>query len=143
MIVTDEAGRRPARLKISSVAVGKIARAALTAEGIAKGELSVLVTRDEKIRVLNRQFRGMDTPTNVLSFPQDDPRAGKLIGDIAISLDYVDRQGEETGAGFRYTFAFYLVHGVLHLLGYDHHKPADARRMYKRTREILELAGEA
>ena len=143
MIVTDEAGRRAAHLKISSVAVGKIARAALTAEGITKGELSVLLTRDEKIRVLNRKFRGMDTPTNVLSFPQDDPRAGKLIGDSAISLDYVDRQGEETGAGFRYTFAFYLVHGVLHLLGYDHHKPADARRMYKRTREILELAGEA
>ena len=142
MIVTDDAGRRPLRLKIAAKDVRAIALAALAAERVTTGELSVLVTRDGKIRELNRKFRGKDEPTNVLSFPQDDPRSGKLIGDVVISIDYVARQGEETGAGFRYTFAYYLVHGVLHLLGYDHHEKNDARKMYRRTREILEAAGE-
>lgn len=141
--VVDDAGRRPARLKVPVALVRKLAATALATEGITRGEIAVLVTRDPRIRVLNRTFRRKDKATNVLSFPQDDPKSGGHIGDVAISLDYVERQGRETGAGFRFTFAFYLVHGVLHLLGYDHHAPAEARRMYRRTDEILAAAGVA
>lgn len=137
--VVDEAGRRPKRLAISAAAVRKIARGALLAEKVKKGELNVLVTRNHEIQALNARFRGKDAPTNVLSFPGK----GHVIGDIAISLDYVDDQGRETGAGFRYTFAYYLVHGVLHLLGYDHERERDAKKMYGRTEEILEELGES
>lgn len=138
--VSDQAGRRRAALRLPEKDVTRIARAALAAEGVTSGELSVLVTRDRQIRVLNRDFRGKDKATNVLSFPQD-PDSG-LIGDVAISIDTCARQGEESGAGFRYTFAYYLVHGVLHLLGHDHHRPAEAKRMYRRMEEILESLGE-
>ena len=133
--------RVPAARRVSAARVRAIARAALAAEGVTGGELSVLVTRDPAIRALNARFRGKDKVTNVLSFPQHDPRAGGLIGDVVLSVDTVARQGAETGAGFAYTFDFYLVHGILHLLGYDHHTGGEAKRMYARTRAILEAAG--
>ena len=135
--VSVETGRVPAALRVKPKHVTAIAHAALAAEGIERGELSVLVTRDPTIRMFNEQFRGKDAATNVLSFPQDDPRSGGLIGDVIVSVDTVARQGEETGAGFQYTFDFYLVHGILHLLGYDHHTGGDAKKMYARTRHIL------
>ncbi len=155
--VRNEASGAPARRRIGAAAVRRIARAALLAEGVVRGELSVLVTRDARIRALNSRFRGKDKATNVLSFPQEDPFAARgtarrgtraiprrapLIGDVVVSVDTVARQGLATGSGFRYTFAYYLVHGILHLLGHDHHRPAEARRMYRRTREILAAAGE-
>lgn len=136
--VSIETGRAPAALRVSATRVRALAKAALAAEGVARGELSVVVTRDPQIRVLNARFRKKDKVTNVLSFPQDDPRSGGLIGDVIVSVDTVARQGKDTGAGFRYTFDFYLVHGILHLLGYDHHTGGDAKKMYGRTREILE-----
>ena len=135
--VSIETGRAPASLRVSAAHVRQLASATLTAEGVDAGELSVVVTRDAAIRELNARFRGKDKVTNVLSFPQDDPRSGKLIGDVVLSVDTVARQGAETGAGFRYTFDFYLVHGILHLLGYDHHTGGDAKKMYARTRAIV------
>lgn len=135
--VSAEVGRAPAAWRVPVARVRALARTALAAEGIETGELSVVVTRDPAIRELNARYRGKDKATNVLSFPQDDPRSGGAIGDVVISLDTVARQGGETGAGFRYTFEFYLVHGILHLLGYDHHTGGEAKKMYARTREIL------
>lgn len=140
--VIDQGGKRAARLVVPAARVRRIARAALAAEGIERGELSVVITRDAGIRALNARFRGKDKATNVLSFPQDDPRKGGLLGDVVISVDYVEKQGKETGSGFAYTFAYYLVHGVLHLLGHDHHEKNEARRMYRRTEKILEELGE-
>ena len=148
IVILDEAGRRPKKLAIPDRAIRRIAAAALARERVGSGTLSVLVTRDPKIRVLNRDFRGVDKATNVLSFPgvarvKGASVAEPHIGDIAISLDYVERQGAETGSGFRYTFAFYLVHGVLHLLGWDHRTAREEAAMHRRTREILEIAGES
>lgn len=138
--VAIRTGHAPVGLAVSAARVRRIARAALAEEGVGAGELSVLVTRDPAIRRINARFRGKDEATNVLSFPQDDPRGGGLIGDVIVSVDTVARQGAATGAGFRYTFDFYLVHGILHLLGYDHHRAAEAKKMYARTRDILEAA---
>lgn len=135
--VSLEVGRAPAAWRVPAARLRALARSALAAEGIEAGELSIVVTRDPAIRELNARFRGKDEATNVLSFPQDDPRAGGAIGDVVVSVDTVARQGTETRAGFRYTFEFYLVHGILHLLGYDHHTGGEAKRMYARTREIL------
>jgi probable rRNA maturation factor len=134
ILLDNRAGKS---LGISANAIRKVVRTALAAER-AEGALSILVTRNAAIRRLNKKWRGKDQSTNVLSFPQLPP----LLGDVVISADYCRMQGEETGSGFRYTFLYYLVHGVLHLLGHDHEKPAEARRMYALTEKILKRAGE-
>ena len=123
-------------LGVSARTIAKVARAAL---GKKRLVLSILVTTNSDIRRLNKKFRGKDEATNVLSFPQDPP----LLGDVVISADYCAKQGRETGSGFRYTFLYYLVHGILHLLGHDHEKAADAKKMYALTERILEKAGVA
>lgn len=122
----------------SAEAVTHIARAALDALGVSAGELSVSLVSDEEIAALNGRWRGKPMPTNVLSFPMDDPA---LLGDVVVSLETVARQGAETGAGYAYTFAFYLVHGILHLHGWDHHTDAEEAAMRVKTEAILESAG--
>jgi probable rRNA maturation factor len=104
------------------------ARAYLTALGRTGDELSILVVRDATIRRLNRRWRGVDRPTDVLSFPHAEPPGGPWLGDVVISLDTAMRR-----AGSRRAAAAeidrYLAHGLLHLLGHDHHRAAEARRM--------------
>ena len=126
-----------ARARIPTDAVKKVARAALRYEGVRGGELSILVTHDAAIRKLNKKWRRIDAPTNVLSFPG---AGGDVIGDVIVSVDYCRRQGKETGAGFQYTFFYYLVHGILHLLGHDHLRPLESERMYTATERILDRA---
>lgn len=127
----------------SGDAVVRVCEQALRALDVEAAELSVLLVDDTRIRDLNATWRGKDAPTNVLSFPQDGPTAGEVrtLGDVVVSLETVARQGNETGSGYAYTFAFYLVHGVLHLLGWDHETPEDDAAMMAKTREILETAG--
>jgi len=137
ILLRDESPRG-SRAHLPLFAIRAVARRALQEEGVARGELSILVTGDRAIRRLNARWRGKDASTNVLSFPGRD----RFIGDVVISVETCARQGAETGSGFRYTFLFYLVHGILHLLGHDHVRPTQARRMNARTRAILEAAGE-
>ncbi len=102
-------------------------------------ELSVLLTNDDEIRRLNRTFRGVDRPTDVLSFPMNEdggPGPGGLLGDVVISIDTVARQALERGHEVAHEFAFILLHGVLHLLGHDHGTRGEAEAMDARTREI-------
>ena len=92
--------------------------------GSPDAELSILITDDEEVHALNRNYRGKDAPTDVLSFSQmegegGDPE-GRLLGDVVISWDRAVRQGEEYGHGTRKELRRLLVHGVLHLLGHDH-----------------------
>lgn len=107
------------------------------------------LTDDGEIHKLNRQFRGVDRPTDVLSFPMYDLRGGDLIddipaqyGDIVISLETAKRQAEEYEHSIDREIAFLTVHSVLHLLGYDHEvSPKEDEEMRRRQREILEIAG--
>lgn len=85
----------------------------------AAAELSILLTSDPAIQALNRDHRGKDEPTDVLSFPQHDPDH-VILGDVVISLDTATRQATERGMHVRDEVRVLLVHGVLHLLGYDH-----------------------
>lgn len=106
----------------------------------AAGELSVLVTGDAQIRVLNREYRRKDRPTDVLSFPQADgegPGRAALLGDVVISLDTARRQAREAGRPLNEELVRLLGHGLLHLLGYDHETPDDARRMAAAERRLL------
>ena len=97
--------------------------ALLGAAGLDDGEqLSMTLCDDEIIRGLNSEWRGLDTPTDVLSFPMDD---AQLLGDLVISLDTAERQAKERGHGLRDELRILMVHGLLHLLGYDHETSAD------------------
>lgn len=100
-------------------------------------ELSVLLTDDEGIRELNRDYREKDRPTDVLSFPQDDP---VLLGDIVISIETMVRQADELSVPEGFELARLLVHGLLHLLGYDHVKGGrQAKKMKDKEEELLVL----
>ena len=102
--------------------------------GCRDKELSVLFTDDEHMAQLNRHYRGKDGATNVLAFPMADEKEEKLgspmLGDVVISVDTALRESEEMGEPLEETLNRLLIHGVLHLLGFDHERSADeARRM--------------
>jgi probable rRNA maturation factor len=111
----------------------------------ARGEVAVRLSVDKDVRRLNREFRGKDKPTNVLSFPAGDearPRgAPLLLGDIVIAYGTVAREAAEQGKPVRDHLLHLVVHGVLHLLGYDHVRPAAARRMETLETRILASLG--
>lgn len=128
--------------------VKKAVSRALDAEGIAVPcVVSVMLTDDEGIRAVNREFRGVDSATDVLSFPLNELTPGRfdpekcerdldsgaaLLGDMMISLERCERQGEEFGHGFAREIQYLAVHSVLHLLGYDH---VDEGAMKKQMRD--------
>jgi probable rRNA maturation factor len=106
-------------------------------------ELSLSLVRDPAIRELKREYFGIDAATDVLSFPAGDfPGPGpRPLGDIVISLDTARRSAKELNTTLEHELALYLAHGLLHLLGFDHQSPKDARAMEKRERKLLGHAG--
>ena len=106
----------------------------------ADGEVSVLLADDTAVRALNRDWRNIDKPTNVLSFPSDAPKiagAPALLGDIAIAYETLAREAEAEKKPFLHHLAHLAVHGYLHLLGYDHQTDSEAEAMEALEREIL------
>ena len=106
--------------------------------GKAEDELSILITDDEEIQDLNRRFRGIDHTTDVLSFPQGDgvPGTGSpggcVLGDVVISMDRAEAQSVEFGVSVEEELSRLLIHGALHLMGFDHETgDEDADRMSK------------
>ena len=108
-----------------------------------KAEYSVLLTDDEHMRVLNRDWRKMDKPTNVLSFPapEEAKAAQGLLGDIVLAYETVLREAEEENKQPLHHLSHLTVHGALHLFGLDHQDDADAETMENREREILSRLG--
>lgn len=103
-------------------------------------EVSIIITDDEQLRQLNRNFRGSDETTDVLAFPmaQVDPDSGKLyLGDILISLEQAKAQAKLHGNSLKDELQLLVVHGTLHLLGYDHVDPVDKDRMWEAQEKIL------
>ncbi len=124
--------------------IHKAAGAVLDTEGIIeKCELSVLLTDDEGIHVLNREFREVDRPTDVLSFPMGDTdaRTGRLLlGDMVLNVDRAAAQGAEFGHGADHEISYLTVHSVLHLLGYDHVDEGEMKRaMRAREKAIMKV----
>jgi len=118
-----------------------VARALSDEESLAPpAELTVRITGDRELRRLNRQFLGEDHATDVLSFPTGDPASGYL-GDLAVSWPAVRRQAEAFGHGPETEVALLVVHGFLHLLGWDHATPAQERGMSRLTLACLARAG--
>lgn len=138
---TDETGAlRPEQARAMEAAI----EAALIAEG-RLGDISLLVTGEEEIRAMNRDYRGMDRVTDVLSFPAEEGEAllgpPGFLGDICICLERAEEQAEEYGHSLKRELSFLAVHGALHLLGYDHMEPGERSAMEARQREILEGMG--
>ena len=106
-------------------------------------ELSLLVTSDEEIQKINLAKRGKDISTDVLSFPiveKDLPEGYKILGEIIISIDTMPKQAREIGHSDKEEFYRLLVHGILHLLGFDHEKGAyEEKRMQEKEDECLQL----
>ncbi|HEX2116438.1 MAG TPA: rRNA maturation RNase YbeY [Alphaproteobacteria bacterium] len=123
--------------------VGAAARAALRTMRPRRGrsEITVRLSGDRDVRRLNRDFRGKDKPTNVLSFPSGDhvaPRgAALMLGDIVIAYGTVAREAAAQGKSIRDHLLHLVIHGVLHLLGHDHQRPAEARRMEKLETDLV------
>ena len=104
---------------------------------MAGAEVSLLLCDDARIREINRDWRGLDKPTNVLSFPAAPKEAlakSPMVGDIAVAFETVTREAQEEGKTFADHYAHMIVHGFLHLVGYDHESDAEAEEM-----EALEI----
>lgn len=113
----------------------RIVSAAAGAEK-ARGAASVLLTTDAAMQALNRNWRGQDKPTNVLSFPAASAASG-LLGDVALGFGIVQSEAAAQGKTIAAHTAHMLVHGFLHLLAYDHELDVDAEKMEARERAIL------
>lgn len=125
--------------KIKAIIRRAIARAAVVLS--AKGtELAVVLTDDSAIRVLNCDWRGIDAATNVLSFParnSDSLRSGAHLGDIVLAFETIAREARDEDKPLAHHLSHLVVHGFLHLLGYDHERDDDAELMERTERRIL------
>lgn len=125
----------------------RAARHAAMAEGFGTGGLSLAVMGKRAMRSLHRRFMNIDQPTDVLTFDLGtDPDEGTIDGEIVVCADVARQRarrasGRSIIAAAREELALYIVHGVLHLAGYDDHDPADFARMHKREDELLEQLG--
>jgi probable rRNA maturation factor len=116
--------------------------AAAAAEGVS-GAVSLLLGDDVAVAALNKQFRGKEGPTNVLSFPpaQAGEAGDGFLGDIALAAETIVEEAQFQGKRFEDHAAHLVVHGFLHLLGYDHLEPAGAEAIETRERAILTSLG--
>ena len=133
--------------------VKKSIRTALSMEGVkVRCEVNVLFTDDAGIQDLNREMRDVNRPTDVLSFPafsfipeafdsadgEIDPESGNLpLGDMALNLDRIRKQGEEYGTGEKRETAYLTVHSILHLLGYDHMDEGEQKKQMRRREDEI------
>jgi probable rRNA maturation factor len=150
VIVTDGRGR-------AARAPGLAAWLSRIAPARARGDVAIAIVSDARIRALNKKYRRKDTATDVLSFPADAPPAWRLppsprrgfggasaprfLGDIVIARGLARRQARGAGHSYATELKILALHGLLHLLGYDHHDPADEGRMARLERRLRAKGG--
>ncbi|HYB40701.1 MAG TPA: rRNA maturation RNase YbeY [Candidatus Methylomirabilis sp.] len=122
---------------MSSPRLGAVGRHALSRLGRKDRDLEVTVVGDREIRRLNKRYLGVEKSTDVLAFNLGVPGPSRLLGEVVISADTAARQAAQLGIAVSLEMDLLLVHGLLHLVGYDDRDPAEARRMHRRAREIL------
>jgi probable rRNA maturation factor len=126
--------------------IEKAAEKILNALGYTDSELSILVVDDKEMRRINREYRDVDASTDVLSFPMHEGEFGdvapELLGDVVISAPTAAAMAEEQGCPLSSVLDLLLVHGILHLLDYDHERNAEeAGRMFEKSLELLTVLG--
>ncbi len=135
---------RQKEYKIVKTKLQKRAQAILNALGSPEGELSILVVDDSQIKTLNKNYLNRSKPTNVIAFPMKEGDFSdinpQLLGDVVISIETTEREAMQSGISTEERFAQLLVHGILHLFGFDHEKSEhDAHKMEKKGNELLSL----
>lgn len=120
----------------------KVIDYALKYENVENAIMNVIIVDNEKIHKINRDYRGIDRPTDVISFALEDDKTFvnidyRILGDIYISIDKVYEQANAYNHSIRRELSFLTVHGILHLLGYDHMKEEDEKVMFGKQNEIL------
>ncbi len=135
----------PFRNLVDERSLEKAALAALEHEGVKNAQATVVVTDDERVRELNRIYRGVDEPTDVLSFQTSGgedfvaaPEAEAYLGDVIIAYPFTAAQAREAGRPIEHDLLLMVVHGILHLLGYDHAEPEEKEVMWSKQDAILE-----
>ncbi|MEW4060138.1 rRNA maturation RNase YbeY [Bacillus siamensis] len=132
--------------------VEKLLQFAAEKEGVQdQAEVSVTIVTNEEIREINRDYRGKDTPTDVISFALEEEGEDEVeivgadmppvLGDIIISADRTKEQAEEYGHSFMRELGFLAVHGFLHLLGYDHMTKEEEEEMFSKQKDLLDEYG--
>ncbi|MGB9813263.1 MAG: rRNA maturation RNase YbeY [Thermovenabulum sp.] len=132
--------------------IKKVVEKALEMHGEDKVEVSIVLVDNEYIRELNKHYRGKDEPTDVLSFAMregecdfddeiEEIEEEELLGDIIISCEKAKSQAEEYGHSFNREIGYLAVHGILHLLGYDHETEAERKEMRQKEEEVLLALG--
>jgi probable rRNA maturation factor len=141
VIVNDEAWPDDLEARAEEAVLAAIRLAKPKVKGAA--ELSIVLTNDEEQHELNRQWRGKDSSTNVLSFPQIEPFGPVIgiLGDITLARETLEREAAEQGTSFADHFTHLVVHGFLHILGYDHLDDAEALQMESLETQILASLG--
>jgi len=127
-------------MKGLTASLRELAQEVLRRLGVAQGELSVLFCDDRTMQLLNGYFRKKDKPTDVLSFPAHEPlpEGGVHLGDIAISLETAARQAAKAGHSLQRELAILLIHGILHVCGFDHETDSgEMEALESRLREAL------
>jgi len=138
--IVVEAGDWPGARTLKSYVARALEAACHAVSPPAGAELAVTFTDDAHIRLLNRQFRRKDKPTNVLSFPAG-PAGAVLLGDIVLAAETVSREAEEQGISRKDHLIHLIIHGFLHLLGHDHEVEAEALAMERLETAILASIG--
>jgi probable rRNA maturation factor len=119
----------------------EVARTVLDGESIADYEISLAFVDNATIHRLNLRFLQHDEPTDVLSFPLSESGSKKLAGELVIGAEVAAANAQERGFDVQHELALYVIHGLLHLSGFDDHEPADASAMRARERYYLQRLG--
>jgi len=143
VVLTDNSQNE---IEISIEKIREKAKAVLSALDSPEGELSILIVDDSQIGSLNKKYLNREGTTNVIAFPMQEGQFSdvnpQLLGDIVISVETACREGELSGISMEERLTQLLVHGILHLFGYDHEKTEqEARRMEAKSEELLKLIG--
>ncbi len=138
--------RNETGIRVPATLLRQAAIATASRHGLPPGEIALVLCSNDEIRTLNRKFREIDEPTDVLTFPARNlpktPRQGRYqLGDLAISAEYAQVQANLRGASLKDELAYLVIHGVLHLCGFDDENEADRRKMQIAMAEMGDFLG--
>ena len=119
----------------------QLVRTVLECENVTEAEISLAFVDNPSIHQLNRRYLNHDEPTDVLSFPLSEPGAGRLKGELVVGAEVALAQARERGHDVQAELTLYVIHGLLHLCGYDDHANGEAAKMRQRERHYLQQLG--
>ena len=123
---------------VDSRGLKRFAKSILRGEDVSEGGVTIVITDNQGIRGFNARFRDQDRPTDVLAFPlHEEDESGVYLGDVIVSLEQARDQAPRFENDLESEFARLISHGILHLLGYDHHSPSDGKKMKAAERRAL------